>query len=492
MPKYIITVEDGSKYEVTTEDQKSPEKTLSAPQENVENVEDVGVLGNIFLEPSVAGSREFARQSTGLSKIASLLPAGIGSNLASMGAFGKKNQEIVNKAIASPSTSQTFQDEAIDDKHVMLAKQAGERTGLLAPDKFLGKALLYSELVFSGGLSSTIGLAKDMYTNPIDVLFGITDIAAVGKAAKLGGKVAVNQAKNIGNKYAKAVKLGTGKIKKAADITQRNKKIIVGLEAATDQARSAGRLPQNTQEALDLVHDTKRAIYDEYTALRKTAQKGDATIDFRKVAQDVAESQSSQGSRISNPKLREKAMQRAFELAQEGEVSLDVADDAVRNLNAQRPKNLSSNIDDVSNAELNETVAQAIRRQLDTVIQAETGQEYSALKQTYGSLSEIEGDLAKQVVRLGKQSGNGLVRQLSESIDNVPLIYGILSGNVPLAGASIFQKIIKGVTKSMGSTDTQIKNLFAGINKIKDGRKVAPALSTISTGRRIIPQGDNK
>lgn len=448
------------------------------------NIEKTGALSQAFLEPSTAGTRELLRSKKISHKLIGAIPAGLGSNLAGLGFFGEEAQGKVGKGYLRPSESETFQNEAIRKVGSDIAERASKRTGLFAPDKPLGKVLIYTEQHLKGFGPSAVGMVQDMYTNPIDWLFSAGDIGGAINTAKASGKSIVKSGpiNKLTGLYRKATGRGVSTIKRGADVASENKKIIVGLEAAFDYAKSNGKAINTAQDALDVVSDTKKSVLSEYNNLRQSAQGTGATVDMRMVGQDVFESQASTAAKLANKNLRTTAFDMAADYAHEGKVSLDTAEETLRRLNAMRPSTLST-MDDVSKAALNETAAKAIRRQLDDVILQATGKEYQPLKSLYGSLIELDKDFSRAVIRAGKQSNNSIVRQLSESIDNVPLIYGILSGNIQLAGAATIQKTGKVLLRQ--SIDNQIKGIFSIMDTLKNP-KFAPKLTTLSTTRKAV------
>ena len=428
----------------TLNKQDAEKRSVEEPEKTVE---DVGVLGQIFAEPSVAGTRELIRKGGAVGKIAGSIPAGLGSNLlAATGALGERNRKIVTEAFIDPSKSETFQVEAIKKEHSKIADRASKRIGLFSPNKPYGKLRLFTELAFSGNRASTMGMAQDMWTNPIDWLASIGDIARAGRAIKgtLSASRAHGAIKKVANLYRKATGRTAKGITRGSDLVHDNNKIAVGLEAIHDTASSQGKTINTAEDGLELVGETKRSVLKEFTAQRAAAQEGGAVVDLRHVADDVIKSQNSQAASLVNKNIQKAAFDIGDEFYGTGKVSLDTADEMVRTLNAQRPTTLGGSINDVSKAALNETVAASIRRELNQSILSATDREYKPLKELYGSLIEIDNDLAKTVLKAGKQHNNSLIRQLSESIDNVPLIYGVLSGNIPLAGAAASTEGWKG------------------------------------------------
>lgn len=482
--KIGTSTSSGIKYINDVDIQPSTEKPV-----NNTLVKDVGILDQIFVEPSASGTRELIRKGNFVGKIAGILPAGLGSNLlASTGLLGKENQRIVNEAFIDPATSDSFQIENIKKTHDYLAERAGRRTGILSQQKPLGKFLLFSELAIAGNNASGFGVAKDMWTNPVDTLFSLLDFTGIGKAAKLRKiPLDVSTKSSISKKISSMFRIATGRgskgVKTSAQIANDNKKIVVGLDAIADTVKSQGKIVNSAEDALNAAADAKKLIRSEYDALRKSAQEGGAMIDLRIVADDLINSQNTQAAGLVNKNIQKRAFDISEKYYGTKKVSLDTAEEMVRRLNAQRPATLGASIDDISNAQLNETIATSLRNQLDNVIFNATGDNYKPLKAAYGSILDIESDIAKSVQKAGKNSNITFVRQLSESIDNVPLIYGILSGNIPLAGAALLQKSGKVViNKTLRDTNKQFSNIFKYINKVKNPAmkiKETPIGSTI-------------
>ena len=440
------------------------------------SIEPVGIFGTIFAEPSAASSREVIRNKP--------ITGAFGPFAGPLALTGIMGSELRNKAssgLRKPSESETFTEEAVRKAIKPIWDKAKERKGLYAPDKLLGKLRFGAEALFSASDDFQRGYAADFITNPTDVLLSFADIASGLKKGVKGAKIG----KDIISKYKRAIK-PTRKVLRKTDITNVDNRIANGLDAVSDFITESNKHPKNIDDFLNIINDTKKTVLAEYNNLRNIAKDGEAFIDGANVGQRIFESQASKASKLANPNLQKRAFQTAADFAKEGKISLDTAEETIRKLNAQRPKGLTSIIDDVSNAQLLETTASALRKELDDAILKSTGKKYQPLKNMYGSLVELEKDVSNKVLSLGKKSKFGLINQLSESLDNVPLIYGIFSGNIPLTGAALSQKLLKAGITSIKSTDNQIKAMFKAINKAKRIKKAIPTRTLVGQSRKLI------
>ena len=437
--------------------------------------EDVGILGKGFDVPS-APAREGIRENPWLSTFGPL------AGLASLtGVGGKKAQASSIEAIKNPSTSEKFQDEAIRKVQENVSERASRRTGLFSPQTKLGKFVMGSEMILAGHHASQAGFVQDFATNPLDVLLSLGDIVSAGKSLLKATKTASASKKAIST-YKQAVKPRlVSKTKGAAAAS--DAKIAQGLEAIVDNKANlqylddAGRLPENINESISAASQTKDEIFQQYNNLRK-ATGSEVKVNMKNVAAKVFESQADEAARIANPKLRQSAFVEAKRLADEGEVTLDVAEGILKKWNKELAplyKAGGGSADDITKAQVKATAASALRKELDNLILVdEKGKSYQLLKKTYGSLVETEMSLVKRADQLSKVTRTSS----GEVLDTVPIIYGAFTGNVPLVAAGVGQRALKGVLKARVNPNNLIKNTFKLIGK---SDKFVPIGTTITS-----------
>ena len=443
--KYEI---NGSIYEFETE--PTEQELDEVGQQNQEIVkeqkplqEKQGIIGKVFNVPE-ASNREAIRAN----KLLGVTGPFAGS-IASTGIAGKKAQLAATAGAQRPSSSETFQEEAIRKSVQPKIDEWSKRTGILSPQTKIGRAVIMAESYNLGLPASVGGYIQDQLTSPAAVLLSLSDIIS---AAKTVSKTVLqsrklNTAKEVVGNFRKIIGGKTKGIAKKADILNSNKKIATAIDAVVDNKENLvikgniGVLPKNVDEAITAVNQTKQQVLNKYTELRKAAGQGNPEIDLTDVGLEILK-QDTKASKIANPKLVQNTVAFADELAANGKISLDDAEEVIRKWNKELEtvyKNNSRSLDDVNMASVKATAAKKLRELLDNTVKAETGESYQDLKNIYGSLAEMEEQLSKKVIKMASKS-SGSIEELSKKFDSVPIIYGVFTGNLPLTAAGVAQK----------------------------------------------------
>lgn len=290
--------------------------------------------------------------------------------------------------------------------------------------------------------------------------------------------------------FKKAVKPKSSHIKTSGALKMYDDKIADGLgiiaknKANLTFGDDVGRMPKTVEEALDAAHQTRNKIFEEYTALRKAA--GDsATINMSSVADELLESQSSLASSIATPGSVDYALKRAAELDKYGEIPLEVAEDVIRKYNATLDSfygGKSAVLDDVSKLHIDAKTANIIRTKVDDVISSATGKDYQALKNAYGSVSEVEKNLVQQVAKMSKS----IKQPVAGAVDTVPILYGALTGNKALLASGLLQKGIKAQLNILKDPNFLIRKSFSVFDDIGKSTTMQKIINTPAKGAATV------
>lgn len=454
--------------------------------------ENVGVVGTVFTDPLAASSREAIRSNPKLAVFGPL--AGVFSNL---GAFGKETQKAADKGFAQPSKSETFQNEILRTSTEDFVNEASKRTGMFSPQTKLGKSLIEAESFIRGYVPSAVGLIADEVVNPSSVILSAIDIGrGTAKPIFTNSEKLIKKAVS---KYRKAASVGVRGQSTKSDIVKKDSNISKAMQAINDNAdeiiyEDGARkgLPQNINDSVEAASQTKEKIFKEYNRLRSLAEEKGDVVNLDGIALKALKEQSTRAAKTVNPQLQRQAFKYGINFSRQWKVGLGEADEILKGLNqelksayrSKRAGNLS--IADESMAQVKARFASELRKAInEKVLKVEGGDKYQELRSTYGALVQMEEEMVKKATKLASQNGSSF-EAFSQSFDSVPIIYGVFTGNVPLATAGVLQRASKQLIKRSSDANHLIKNAFVNIKRTNQAKKISPVgLTAIAANKAI-------
>jgi len=256
--------------------------------------------------------------------------------------------------------------------------------------------------------------------------------------------------------------------KTAGQVGLSDEKIANGLTAIHNNKASIrlgdeiGRLPETLEEGISSASQTKDKIFKEYTALRQSM--GDSvSVDMGNISKSLKEEFGSKAVSFANPEAQAYAIKEADRIAEFGKVSLDDAENIIKQYNAKLDGfyGKSVPVNDASKLTVDANIASLLRSELDNVILSTPGKSYQALKSQYGAVVEVEKNFVKA---LNKVSRTQKIPGVS-TFDTVPIIYGAFTGNTALMASGITQKILKGAVNRMKDPGLAVKSIFKALDK---------------------------
>lgn len=232
------------------------------------------------------------------------------------------------------------------------------------------------------------------------------------------------------------------------------------------------RNPENRAEMLEGLGKAKKEIYKTYHQIAVDAgEQGakynpKATLDnLDKIAVD----------KKYNPEVRKYAEQVKAEVEELAGEAPEVIEARIQDLNASLAGYYDGRVTKAK-AQIDASVANLMRKELDSLIENTTGAEYQALKNEYKSLKTIEDDLARQVAVEARKNPRGLA-DMTDIFTGSDLITGAITANpVQFAkGAAGFG--MKELFKWINNPNRYIKNAF----EILDKEASLPAGSSVAT-----------
>lgn len=283
----------------------------------------------------------------------------------------------------------------------------------------------------------------------------------------------------------KSVKPSTAGKKTAAQVAKykkRAREAVISITENLDNLKlidEAGMpvsgTPKNLKQFSQAVEQTKRLIFEEYDNLTKQANKKGIEISPDSAIKEL-ETVVKRRDLIDHAPATVRYAQKKIEALREGgSYTALEAQNSIRTLN-QSKDNFYANrtSQNAGKAHVDALVANHIRRELDKAIKAATGKEYQALKNKYGSLSEIEADVTKASIRDANKSKAGLV-DFTDVFTSFHIAEGLFKLDPATMAAGAAARGAKNYIKFLNDPNRRIKNMFSGVEKNLGKLRVAEA-----------------
>lgn len=223
-----------------------------------------------------------------------------------------------------------------------------------------------------------------------------------------------------------------------------------------------GRNPQTLYEMAQSFPNAKQTIFNEYDNIAaKSGQQGaqfnpQPIIDKLKAfSEDVSHS----------PEIRAYAAKKAESLAELQGASPKVIQSRIAELN----KGLDGLQlgTELPRLEVDASIAEQLRANLDQLIEQTTGESYAPLKKLYGSFSAIENDLNRAVNNYLRKSGSGLPG-ITDIFTGGDITAGILTANPALIAKGVAGKGIKEYITWFTNPNRYIKKAFQSFEGVPE------------------------
>jgi hypothetical protein len=115
-----------------------------------------------------------------------------------------------------------------------------------------------------------------------------------------------------------------------------------------------------------------------------------------------------------------------------------------------------------------------------------TGKEYQQLKNAYGALKHIEGEVAGRAIVDARKNIKGLI-DFADIFAGAEVIHGIIALNPALVGKGVAAKVIAATYKRLNNPNRMIKSMFSEAEKILIKKELAAPkrLGAIAVGRSV-------
>jgi len=225
----------------------------------------------------------------------------------------------------------------------------------------------------------------------------------------------------------------------------------------------SGRLPQNLEQFSESISQTKDQLFKEFDSLAKIAGDKQVTVPTNKIILELDNALSDGRGRLArlSPALANEVDRLSNLYKDIGTFTPKEAQGEIAALNESLQafyKNPSP--ETVGKAYINSLVANNLRKNLDNAIQGATNSRYQALKNSYGSLSEIEKDVSKAFFKEAQRTSSGLVVDFGNVFSSTAALQGIFTANPSLALAAGTGKIVVDIAKKLRDPSRLVKNMF--------------------------------
>ncbi len=247
---------------------------------------------------------------------------------------------------------------------------------------------------------------------------------------------------------------------------------------------SVGKNPENLNEALQAVGQTKEGIFEKYSPMIKKASDAGEVVDGNAIASKLKNFAAQKNVQLSNPNLAKYAEDVATRWDGQ-KIPLEVAEQTAKDFNAMlKQKYQQGKISgaDVSSAHVDDMVVRMLRNEIAD--KAGVGD----LKRRYGALAELEGDLAKRVIVAGRQNPIGLIESVANISSGSDIAGGVMlsimtqnPAYLGFAAKGIAAKVAGNLVKNANSPDANIAKMFKNVEKL---RKI-PTRSTLVSAEEV-------
>lgn len=232
-----------------------------------------------------------------------------------------------------------------------------------------------------------------------------------------------------------------------------------------DEAGERVVIPRNANEFAQAIDQTKKKIYQQYHEM--AAQSGDAGAmfdatgainDLKKVANPA--------NKAKNPQIRQYAADMIDEIQELNGQPLTVVEERIADLN-QSLKGYYDGRVSAGKAQVDASVASLLRKELDSKITNAVGEGYQKLKNKYGSLLAIEGEVNHRAI-VNARRANSSVVDFTDIFTGGDIIGGVLTGNGFLVLKGVAGKAIKETIKKGNNPENYIRKMFSAVDNAQN------------------------
>jgi hypothetical protein len=349
------------------------------------------------------------------------------------------------------------------------------------PVKDLGETALNAANII-GSATGLTGLAKNVATGGLGrAVSAVKDAIGITKpleeVTKIGSERGIKPSVSVGNmdKFNENV---DSSVKTIAQ----NRGQITLLDENGDNIVH----PKTNEHFKKAIADTKKVIYKEYNGMAKTA--GDEGVQFSS-GNTIDRLDAVVNNPAELPEVRAYAEQMKPEILELEGASPEVVEERIKRYNQTLDDYYKGRHVDGTTASVRGSIAKSMRADLDQTIMSkmeEGGPTYQELKNKYGALSAIEGEVQKRALYQARKATKN-VADLSDIFTVGETLSGLATGNLPQAARGVIGFGVKEYQKYLNNPDTYINKMFKQVYK-----EVPEAPTTAPGVERGTPTFDRK
>ena len=248
-----------------------------------------------------------------------------------------------------------------------------------------------------------------------------------------------------------------------------------------------GKLPSSLKELTEAVDQTKKRIFNEYSALATKAGGTGVAVDLNKVTSELGKIVNDKVIQTISPETAQYASNLIERFSKQGSFTPEQAQQAIANLNESLQSFYKNpTYGTYRQAQIDALITNNLRESLDEVITSATGPGYAELKKAYGALKTIEKDAIKRAVVEGRKNVKGLV-DFTDIFSAGDVVMGVATGNPAQVAKGAIQKAVSSYIKRLNSPDNAIKQMFKKVEgAIEKGKSSsAPFVPKSMTGKGL-------
>ncbi len=243
-------------------------------------------------------------------------------------------------------------------------------------------------------------------------------------------------------------------------------KLAVKYITETKNELGLKKLPKTMDEFSDAISKAKTNVFAKYNYLNKVAGQGEARVYLQPVVNELSNIAKDPVLSDVAPQVSKYAQDLAETYTKRGFYTTEEAQKAIELFNSKLKAYYRNPSPELANKVYMENmVVNNLRKELDSTIQNASGQNYQALKNVYGALSDLEKEVSHRAVVVNRQNVKGLA-DLSDIYTGSQMIEGLLTGNPLQITRGLVGKTIATTYKTLNNPDRIIQQMFDKVDAI--------------------------
>jgi len=222
------------------------------------------------------------------------------------------------------------------------------------------------------------------------------------------------------------------------------------------------RAPRNLAEVLESLRHVKGVVYRQYDEVAKRAGDAGAAFDPSHIVRDLSAEMADTGYSAG---IKKYARKKIAELTDLNGVSPVKVQDRIKELNQAVTLFPAKGADKLKN-QLDASIANRLRTNLDELILKSTGEPYQAVRNMYRALKSVEDDITRAAAAALRKSKKGFF-DITDIFTGGNIVSGVITGNPGQIAAGATGRGIKEYINYVNSPNRNIKIIFRLLEKLK-------------------------